>query len=130
MEIVLPEIAITTPMIVTLIIGIFLGFFLGFAASWEYRSYKVRNTKIPELKVGFLLKSRKNKNLNKLAITYIALILFVINLILYWVLNIDIPIALQIVAIASAGTILGVNYFEPLAERLLKLPPTTKSNGN
>lgn len=125
---------LTSPgVLVGIIIGLSIGLPVGWLSRWQYNSYKVKNFKVNGH--AFLLTPRKNKDLNKQVFTYVSLILFVISLILYWIIGLDIPLILQLVFGGAAGSALGINLVEPIVEKLLRLPtnsnnydPKTKPN--
>lgn len=103
-------------------IGLLTGLTAGWIASWQYRSYKVKNyrQKITDEK-GFLITPRKSQ-WTKVAVTYGSMILFVIAFFAY-IFNDDgkeIPFMVSLIAGISAGNALGVNVIEPRLDWLLK----------
>lgn len=95
-----------------LFIGAIIFFPIGWFTSWKVRTYRVNN--------GFLLTPKKGRNYSKAIFTFILLVLFVINVVLYWSMNIEIPGILQFLAGLAATQVLNVNVAQPLFGKLLQ----------
>lgn len=110
---------------------ILFGVFLGGLVTWQVYIRKNRD------EVLIAHKPKSSRNWGRAVFTFIPLTVFLISIAVGWFNpNYQVPLALQLIVMAAAGTTLGVNLVEPGTRLVLRLiakeenDTTTKQSKN